>query len=64
MGELGDLLDSGGGSGKSFENFSDVRSRLHGDDSELILFVNPHKEGLVVVVEDTSSLRPVSLKSA
>jgi hypothetical protein len=30
----------------------------------LIFLVDPHKEGLVLVVEDTSSLRPVSLKES
>jgi len=37
---------------------------LHGDDSKLILLVDPDKEGLVVVMVDTSSLWPVSLKSS
>jgi len=37
---------------------------LHGDDSELIFFVDPDEESLVVVVEDTSSLWPVSLKTS
>ena len=36
---------------------------MHGNDSELILFVDPHKESLIVVVEDASSLRPVSVES-
>ena len=30
----------------------------------MILFINPDKESLVVVMEDTSSLWPVSLKTA
>jgi hypothetical protein len=30
----------------------------------LILLIDPHKESLVVVVEDTSSLRPVSLEES
>jgi len=29
----------------------------------LIFFINPHKESLVVVVEDTTGLRPLSLKT-
>jgi len=37
---------------------------LHRDDTELIFFVNPHKESFVVVVEDTTSLGPVTLKTA
>ena len=35
---------------------------MHGDDSELILFVDPDEECLVIVVEDASSLGPVSLE--
>jgi hypothetical protein len=30
----------------------------------LILLIDPHKESLVVVVEDTSCLRPVSLEES
>jgi len=36
---------------------------LHGDDSKLILLVDPDKESLVVVVEDSSSLWPLSFKT-
>mgnify|MGYP000323950432 FL=1 len=64
VGELGFLFNLGRGDGKSLEDFEDVGSSLHGDDSELIFFVDPHKESLVVVVEDSSSLWPVSLETA
>ena len=64
VGELGDLLNLGGSTGKSIEDSSNVGSLLHGDDSELILFVNPDKEGLVVVVEDSSARWPVTVESA
>ena len=36
---------------------------MHGDDSKLVFFVDPDKEGLVVVVEDSSSLRPVTVEA-
>merc|ERR1719187_1374744 len=36
-----------------------IASALHGDDPELILLVDPGQEGLVLVVEDAASLRPV-----
>ena len=36
---------------------------MHGDDSKLVFFVDPYKEGLVVVVEDSSSLRPVTVET-
>ena len=37
---------------------------MHGDDSELVFFVDPDKESLLVVVEDTSPLGPVSVQAA
>jgi hypothetical protein len=37
---------------------------LHGDDSELILFVNPDKEGLFFVVENTSAVGPVTIEAS
>jgi len=47
--------------GKSFKDTSDISSHLHGDDTELILFIDPDKEGLLFIVEDTTTLRPISL---
>ena len=62
--ELGNSLDLGGGDGETLEDLTDVGSLLHGDNSEVILFVEPDKEGLVVVVEDTTGLGPFSLETA
>jgi len=62
--KLGLLFDLSGSDGKSLEDLTDVRSLLHGDDSELILLVDPHEEGLVFVVEDTTGLRPLALEAA
>lgn len=62
--ELGDLLDGGGGSAESVEDFLDASSLLHGDDSELIFFVDPDEERLGVVVEDSSTGWPVSVQVA
>lgn len=62
--ELGDILDGGNGTAESLEDSADVGTRLHGDDSQLVLLVNPHKEGLVVVVENTSVVGPVTVKVA
>jgi len=53
--ELGNLLNGGGSSAKSIEDLLNASSWLHGDNSELILFVNPHKEGLSIIVEDASA---------
>jgi len=64
MGELGNLLDGLGGTGESVENSTDVSTVLHGDDSELILLIDPDEESLLVVVEDTSAGRPVSVEVA
>ena len=36
---------------------------MHGDDSELVFFVDPDKERLLIVVEYTSSLGPVSVQA-
>ena len=51
-------------SAESVEDFDDTSILLHGDDSELILLVDPDQEGLVVVVEDTSAGWPVSVEVA
>jgi hypothetical protein len=37
---------------------------LHGDDSELVLLVDPDEEGLGVVVEDASAAWPVTVEVA
>ena len=64
VGEFGFLLNEASSGGESLEDGTDVGSLLHGDDSKLIFFVNPDEESLVVVMEDTSSLWPVSLETA
>ena len=64
VGELGNLLDTGSGTAESLEDLTDVSSLLHGDDSELILLVDPDKESLGIVVEDSSARWPVTVKSA
>lgn len=64
IGELGDLFNLGRGSGETFEDLSDVGAHLHGDDSELVLFVDPHEESLVVVVENATRLGPFPFETA
>merc|ERR1712038_656166 len=49
---------------KSLKDTLDISTLLHGDNSELILFIDPDKEGLGSIVEDTSALRPVSLHTS
>jgi hypothetical protein len=62
--ELGNTLDGRAGSAESVEDGLDVSTVLHGDDSELILLVDPDDERLGLVVEDTSARRPVSVEVA
>jgi len=62
--EFADGLDVSGGSGKSIENLSDSSSWLHGDDSELILLIDPDEESLGIVMEDTSAGWPLSVAVA
>jgi len=64
VGELGVLLDVSAGAGESVEDGVDVSTWLHRDDSELILLIDPDQESLGIIMENTSSLRPVSIKVA
>ena len=64
MGEFCLLLDVSAGSAESVKDGVEVSTLLHGDDSELILFVNPHKEGLIIIVENTSAIGPISVEIA
>jgi len=64
VGELSLGLNFVGGISESRENLFDVGTLLHGNNSELILLIDPDKESLGVVVIDSSSLWPVSLESS
>merc|ERR1719233_2325758 len=48
---------------KSVENSLDIPAHLHGDYPQLVLLVDPRQEGLVLVVEDSTTFGPVSLHS-
>jgi len=63
VGESGLLLNFGSSSRKSLEDLTDVGALLHGDDTELVLFVDPDKECLGIVVEDSTSLGPLTLET-
>ncbi len=63
MRELSNLFNMGASLREPSENSPNVSTRLHGDDAELIFFIHPNQEGLLVVMEDASSLRPLSIKS-
>ena len=62
--ELADGLDVLGSAAESVEDFLDAGTGLHGDDTELVLLVDPDEEGLFLVVEDTSALGPVAVEVA
>ena len=64
VGESSLGLDNGSSLGESLEDLADVGSLLHGDDTELVLFVDPDEEGLLVVVEDTTGFGPLTLETA
>jgi len=57
-------FDVFGSSAESGEHLSDVGTLLHRDDSELILLVDPDKESLGIIVENTSTRWPVSVETA
>jgi hypothetical protein len=46
--------------GKTVKDRFNVSSTLHGDDSELILLINPGQEGFVLAVEDATTLWSIS----
>ena len=58
---LDGVTDGLDAAGEALENSPDVTAGLHGDDTELILLVDPDQEGLVLVVEDATALGPVAL---
>lgn len=58
---LDGITDSLDTAGEALKDSPDVTTALHGDDPELILFIDPDEEGLLSVVEDTTTLGPVAL---
>merc|ERR1719362_1536209 len=56
-----DTLDA---SGESFKDSLDISSLLHGDDTELILLIDPDQEGLIGIVEDTTAFGPIALHTS
>ena len=63
VGELGDSLNVLGSTAEALEDGTDVGTLLHGDDTKLILFVDPDEESLLSVVEDTSAFGPVAVQA-
>ena len=50
--------------GKAIKHSPDISTALHGDDPQLILLIDPGQERLVLVVENTPTLWPVSLHTS
>lgn len=61
--ELGHLLDLSGRVRQPLEDRLDVRTLLHGDDAQLVLFVDPHKERLLIVVVDAATIGPITVEA-
>jgi hypothetical protein len=59
--KFGYLLNMSTGSAQSIKYYLEVSSILHGDDSQLVFFIYPNQESLFFVVEDTSSIWPISI---
>mmetsp|Transcript_19133 Transcript_19133/g.37798 ORF Transcript_19133/g.37798 Transcript_19133/m.37798 type:complete len:264 (+) Transcript_19133:1170-1961(+) len=55
------LLHFGAQGGKASEHRFDVGAHLHRDDAEVVFFVEPHQSILVVVVVDTTGIRPITV---
>jgi hypothetical protein len=64
MGKLSDFFNYGTSTAESREHCSNVGSCLHRYYAELVLFVDPNKECLSVIVEDSTALWPVAVESA
>ena len=64
MGKSGNLLDLTSSSGETAENCTDISTLLHRNDPKLIFLINPNEESLLIVVEDASSLWPISVEAA
>jgi len=61
---LDTVLDSLDATGQPLEDTLDITTLLHGDDTSLILLIDPDQEGLSLVVEDATALGPVTLHTS
>jgi hypothetical protein len=58
------LLDVLAGARESVEDSMEISTLLHGNDTELVLLIDPDEEGFGIVVEDTSALGPLTVETA
>ena len=63
MSKLSNLFNLSSSSCKSREDSTYISTLLHRDNPELILFVDPDEEGLLVVMENSSASWPVSVET-
>ena len=61
--EFGMSLNLSSGNSESAEYGTDISTLLHGNNSELIFFINPDEESLFFVMENTSASWPVSVET-
>jgi len=61
---LHDVLDGVAPRDEALEDFLDVGSHLHRNQSRVVLLVDPHEEVLLVVEEDTTPIGPVPAHTA
>ena len=57
---LEDLLDLRSTLGETLNDAFDIVALLHGDNAHLVLLVDPDEQVLVVIVEDTTGIGPVT----
>merc|ERR1712106_1140765 len=50
--------------GQAFKYTFNITSHFHGDNSELIFLIDPDQEGLSSVMEDTTTLRPITFHAS
>merc|ERR1712156_57785 len=50
--------------GEAFKDTLDITTLLHGNDTELILFINPDEESFILVMENTTALWPVTFHTS
>ena len=63
MSKRSDLFNLCGSSCKSGEDSTDISTLLHRNNSKLIFLIDPDQECLFVVVENSSTSWPVSVKA-
>ncbi len=61
--KFGYLLYLGTGATQTLKDSTQICTVLHRNDSELVFFIDPNQESFFFVMEDASSIWPVSIES-